>query len=301
LYRLYRCGTCGVVFAEPRDPIGPEWYVAAAPLRATDARESSDPSKDWRYRRFLAEGLPPGKVLDIGCGDGGFLSLAAERGWTCVGVDYEERMIALARAKGLDATAKEFDAVVLFDVLEHATEPRDLLERVKPVLKRGGHLAVTLPNDRRPRLFPRELYDYPPHHFTRWNADSLGALLRSEGFAVVRAETPGPSAWWFSEEMFFAWIAPPAVALARKILFGPEASGTLSQLYGAGQAASSAVEPDGLKRLLADGGRRQKATNALKRACRLFTLPLGAVLSVFYRLLRPGSGEHLFVLARYDA
>ena len=61
LYRLHRCPACALVFSEPRDPVGPEWYEKAAPLRAEERRLA--PSRDWRFRRFLDAGLPAGRVL----------------------------------------------------------------------------------------------------------------------------------------------------------------------------------------------------------------------------------------------
>jgi SAM-dependent methyltransferase len=311
LYRLYRCADCGISFSEPRDPVGPDWYEKEAPLRAQERRSS--PEKDWRFRRFLAAGLTPGKILDVGCGDGGFLELAQSRGWTGVGVDYEERMIALARAKSVDAHAQdfasflktraagEFDAAVLFDVLEHAPEPRKLLAALKPALKRGAHLAITFPNDARPIWFGREDYDYPPHHFTRWTAPALAGFLRREGFSVVAVQTVGPSAWRFSEMLYYGLIARAALAAARLVLFGPGARGTVTGLYSAGSSSSSAPAPaSGLKGLLADPARRRRAADLFKYACRVVTYPVGAVLALGCRL-RADSGEHLYGLARYDA
>lgn len=309
-YRLHRCANCGLVFCDPRDPVGPEWYEKAAPLRAVETR--SAPQSDARFAWFLGLGLSPGRLLDVGCGGGGFMAAATARGWKATGVDYEERMIALAREQGLDAyaqdlykflksrAAKEFDAAVLFDVLEHSPEPRELLAAIKPVLKRGGHLAVTFPNEERPAWFGRESFDYPPHHFTRWNASALRGFLQREGFTVVDLRTAGPSVRWFSEVIFYGWLAPSAVSAVRRILFGPDSRGTLTDLYSAGAAAPSAAPPDGLKGFLADPSHRKAAADAFKYACRLVTYPVAAVLALACRL-RPRSGEYLYCLARYDA
>ena len=304
LYRLWRCGACGLTFSEPRDPVGPEWYEKSEPLRAREA--AYEPARDWRFRRFLSAGLAPGKVLDLGCGRGGFMELAARAGWKAVGVDYEARMVELARARGLDAhaqdfvaflkgrAAKEFDAVVLFDVLEHAPEPAALLAAIKPVLKRGGHLAITFPNADRPHPFGVEAYDYPPHHFTRWTPRALRVFLESRGFAIVVLTTVGPSVYWASETLFYGLIAPPALALAKRLFFGRRASGTITDLY-----AASGTEAPGAGALLADKGRRQDLVAFFKRACRLATWPLGLLLALGCRL-KPGSGEDLYCLSRYD-
>jgi 2-polyprenyl-3-methyl-5-hydroxy-6-metoxy-1,4-benzoquinol methylase len=308
LYRLHRCAACGLVFCEPRDPVGPEWYAKEAPLRAVERRPP--PVKDWRFLRFLDAGLPPGKILDVGCGDGGFLSLAASRGWTGAGADYDERVIALARAKGLDVCAqdlveflktrapREFDAAVLFDVLEHAPEPRVLLDALKPALKPGAYLAVTFPNDGRPTFLGREDYDYPPHHFTRWTADALAGLLKRERFEIVVLETVGPSVWWLSEKLFYAWIAPAALGAARRVLFGSKASGSLTGLYEKSAPSTSPAESVGMKGYFADPARRGRLVTYFKLASRLFTYPAGAVLAAVFGLRR-NSGEHLYCLARY--
>lgn len=308
-YKLYRCGTCALVFSEPRDPVGPDWYARSSPLRASEERP--EPASDARFAFFLDADVPAGKVLDIGCGDGGFLSLAKAKGWDAAGVEHDARMVELARAKGIDAkaqdfepylksrAAKEFAAVTLFDVLEHAAEPRDLVALIKPALRRGGHLAITVPNDARPTLFGREDYDYPPHHFTRWTPASLRGLLEREGFSVVELRTPGPSARWFSEMLFFHWIAPAALGLARRVLFGRAAGGTISSLYDAAPDGAPTAPPAGLKGFLSDPLRRRRLSDAFKRACRVLTWPLGALFSVPFRL-SPGRGEHLYVLARYE-
>jgi SAM-dependent methyltransferase len=301
LYRLFRCPDCGVAFSEPRDPVGPEWYEKQEPLRAREPR--TVPESDIRFRRFFAAGLPPGRVLDGGCGAGGFLALARERGWTGVGVDYETRMIAVARARGLDAHARdfagflktrapaEFDAAVLFDVLEHASEPRELLAALKPVLKPGAYLAVTFPNDARPLFFGREDHDYPPHHFTRWTAQSLRSFFAREGFDVVAVETMGPSVYWFSENLFYRLIAPVAIGAAKKLLFGGSSRETVSAHYASNGAA-------GAGSALADPARRRRAADLFKYACRVVTYPVGAALALACRL-RPNSGDYLFGLARY--
>jgi SAM-dependent methyltransferase len=45
----------------------------------------------------IIETLPPGRVLDVGCGAGGLLAELADRGWTIAGVDIASKGIALAR------------------------------------------------------------------------------------------------------------------------------------------------------------------------------------------------------------
>lgn len=168
LYRLYCCSNCGVVFSEPRQAVSADWYQQAIPLETPPA-----PDQDARFRLFFQQSLQAGTLLDVGCGEGGFLELARSRGWKAVGFDYDERKVEEVRRRGIEAHASdwlsfcrsrtegEFDAVTLFDVLEHVPEPRELARESRRLLKAGGHLVITLPNARRPIPFGREEFDFP--------------------------------------------------------------------------------------------------------------------------------------------
>ena len=75
-------------------------------------------------RRFAAEvgGLPPGRALDLACGEGRNAVWLAERGWQVTGVDFSD--VALAKAAQLAADrGVEVDWVVA-DVLEYEPAPR---------------------------------------------------------------------------------------------------------------------------------------------------------------------------------
>ncbi len=298
-YRICACPRCGAVFSEPRQAVGPDWYEKAAPIRDRETRP--DPSRDWRFRTFLDEGLPPGRLLDVGCGDGRFLTLALRRGFRCSGFDYERRMIELARAKGLEDVeaaefahycAKradgEFDCITLFDVLEHTPEPAWFLGLLTRLLKVGGHLAITLPNAERPLPWGREEHDFPPHHFTRWSAAALRGFLERHGYAVVRQDAGRLKLSYLADHFFFYAVMPRLLAPAKALLFGRQAQGTITELYRDRPAGGA----------LSDKLRRQKLVNALKAACGPLTYAVAIALYVRYRLASPRCGDCLYTLAR---
>lgn len=283
VHRLYRCGSCSLVFADPRDPADEAWHAKAA------ARPV--PPAPFPFR--ISKAPPGGRLLFIGAEDA-FPAWATERGWTGVAL----------RASGLAAglksvPAKEFDAVLLSDALDRVPEPREFLSRLKTVLKRGGRLLATLPNESRPRFLGREEDDAPPRRFTRWNERSLRAFLQTEGFAVESLAAPGPSAGWLSRRLFAGVIAPALSAAGRRVLFGPDARGRLADLYAAGAAVDSAAPPDGLKGFFADSRHRLSLERAAELLFKLVTVPASVVLSFVFGLLR-GRGEVLSVSARYD-
>jgi len=75
-------------------------------------------------RLFAAEvgGLPPGRALDLACGEGRNAVWLAGRGWRVTGVDFSD--IALAKAAELAASRGVDVEWVVADVLDHEPEPR---------------------------------------------------------------------------------------------------------------------------------------------------------------------------------
>lgn len=302
-YLVLLCPDCGVFSSEPREPVGADWYAKCAPIRARETRPA--PETDWRFRQFLADGLPPGRLLDVGCGDGSFMALAAANGFAPTGFDYDQRVAAQARAKGLsDAHAMEFsdfcagrkegefDVLTMFDVLEHTPEPAWFFGQAKRLLKRGGHVAITLPNALRPVPWGREEHDYPPHHFTRWTPDAMRGFLARQGFRVVRQEAGTLKLRYLSDHFFFYRVMPGLLALAKRILFRDRKSGetTISELY---ERAPSGALSDKLV--------RQRLVNAARLAFQgAFLLP-GLALKSYYTWRQPRSGDCLYTLARYGS
>lgn len=81
-------------------------------------------------------------VLDIGAGSGAFVRAAASWGFSAKGFDVIPETVDRLRAEGLYAEpAKTFDAVTMWDVLEHIEDPAEVLGTVRV----GGLLFVSIP------------------------------------------------------------------------------------------------------------------------------------------------------------
>jgi SAM-dependent methyltransferase len=141
--------------------------------------------------------LPPGKLLDIGCGRGDLAGAFVRHGWRVVGVDPSASACELARTRGVSALVGtlgtvaledgSFDGVVMTHSLEHVTDPRTELARILRLLRPGGLLVISVPNFGSwqryrygPDWFPLEL----PRHRTHFTTGSLRLALEREGFEI---------------------------------------------------------------------------------------------------------------------
>lgn len=110
---------------------------------------------------ILAKHIPLQKaqVLDIGCGGGLFLSLLKQAGAEVIGIELSDSRAQYARTKHVleinkqpienefwqKGYAKHFDAVTLWDVIEHVNYPFEALQSAAKVLKQGGLLLIDTP------------------------------------------------------------------------------------------------------------------------------------------------------------
>lgn len=154
-YRMVVCNNCGLVRS---DPVASEELLAE--LYESSSFDYSDEVEliQETYGRALGrlEERAPQRdaLLEVGCGNGFFLQQARRQGWKVVrGVEPSVDAVAKAPAEldgmivrdlmrgGLFAPAS-FDAVCLFQVLDHIANPVELLEECLAVLRPGGHILA---------------------------------------------------------------------------------------------------------------------------------------------------------------
>ena len=187
-------------------------HLPAAPLGAAL-------SGLWPRRRRQAEHsvrhLPAPKsagsaLLDVGCGNGKFLNLAASLGFRAVGVDADERAMTSARSAGLDVrigsfprsglAPNSFEHITANHVIEHLHEPKEAIRELYGLMQPGGRLWLSQPNLGAIGL--KEFGPYwrglePPRHLTLFDSDGMHCLLESCGFVKVTLLPPEPVAEFY--------------------------------------------------------------------------------------------------------
>lgn len=145
--------------------------------------------------------LPPGRILDVGCGLG-FLLSALEDGWDRYGIEVSKfaaghakkwGSIHLGDLKRAGYPDEFFDVVVLYHVIEHMPHPVSVIREVYRVLKAGGILLFSTPDfdsgcARRFKERYRLLNDQT--HISLFSADSAHRFLRDHGFVIDCIEFP---------------------------------------------------------------------------------------------------------------
>ena len=145
---------------------------------------------DWLKRQAR---LPMrGQVLDVGCGNGGFLR--ALRGefprWGLSGTEFDRRNEkALRKIRGFHKLydsrstppAASFDLISLVHVLEHMAAPSEYLKGLRPLARPGARVLIQVPDaERNPFILP--VADHASHF-------SQGSLRRVAERAGIRVKS----------------------------------------------------------------------------------------------------------------
>ncbi len=202
-----RC-RCGLVYKRsvaPGDP-GPrpeDSFAGEGYGRRYTARWRRRVAKSRRQIRDVLNHAARGPLLDVGCSLGYTLLAARELGLEASGADLSDVAVARCRELGFDTRLAGMEAlpwpdaafslVTMKHVLEHTATPRVALREVRRVLAPGGGLFIAVPGAhyRKAVREPTKSRFFRPdahggvEHWVYYTPQTLGALLRQEGFEVA--------------------------------------------------------------------------------------------------------------------
>jgi 2-polyprenyl-3-methyl-5-hydroxy-6-metoxy-1,4-benzoquinol methylase len=152
----------------------------------------------------------PGRLLDVGCGNGILLERMRSLGWDVQGVEVDHKAAQVGkRTFGVDiyiGTLEKikyhnasFDAITLNHVIEHVSDPIGLLKECYRILKPSGHLVAVTPNLRSlgHGRFGRNWIDLdPPRHLHLFSPSTIETIANKAGFQKIEVWTTPVNADW---------------------------------------------------------------------------------------------------------
>ncbi len=234
----------------------------------------------WRERAVLGtmclNGAGKGKLLDVGCGDGAFLSIMQDAGWEVTGIEPDPVAAKVAKeARGVPVIAgtlgdakltdESVDVVTLSHVIEHAYDPILLLRECRRILKPNGKVIVVTPNlaSQGHQVFGNSwVHLDPPRHLYLFSPATLRSCCERAGMSIEMLRTSARNAGWvwaasktirrkgsFRREADFTWkLRFEGLRLqmreeaSRRTRTGEEAGEELVLIAGPGKSASRTEE-----------------------------------------------------------
>ena len=209
-FRVVRCKYCGFVYTA--NPVEQDQgreaydeYFEASPVLETGQHAAPDPAAMDIYRTRLSaiqKIKSDGSLLEIGCGRGYFLNMAAQAGYKVNGIEISPVAAHYAGLHyGLDVHVADFetmefdhdayDTIVMWHVLEHFRDPLGVLQSVYELLDDKGSLFIEVPNlnSLKFRLAPMgkkwQGGNHPRYHMSFFSYGQLKQLLTKCGFSIA--------------------------------------------------------------------------------------------------------------------
>jgi 2-polyprenyl-3-methyl-5-hydroxy-6-metoxy-1,4-benzoquinol methylase/peptidoglycan hydrolase CwlO-like protein len=161
--------------------------------------------------------LPPAKVLELGSAHGGFVALMHWAGFDATGLELSpwvvefaqktfEVPVLLGAVEEHSLKVESFDAIVLFDVLEHLPDPVSTMRHCASLLKPDGIFLIQMPNYLEDKSYSDLLVQEdgfsqmltPTEHLYLFSHRAAQQLFEQIDFSTVKFESP-----FFPYDMFF--------------------------------------------------------------------------------------------------
>ncbi len=207
-------------FPQPSQDQLPKYYQSEDYISHTDSKRNlfekvyhlvRNISLKQKLKLINSFSLEKKRLLDVGCGTGGFLLTAKNNDWVVSGVEPDEKARTIANEKVNNAVFEtehllkfekhSFDVITLWHVLEHLPKLEEHTSIFKSLLKPNGRLIVAVPNHKSyDAKFYKEFwaaYDVPRHlwHFSR---TAISTLFHRKNMTVEKMVPMGFDAFYVS-------------------------------------------------------------------------------------------------------
>jgi 2-polyprenyl-3-methyl-5-hydroxy-6-metoxy-1,4-benzoquinol methylase len=204
---LYVCRDCGIVSRWPRDDDKKLVDYYAQQYYEGHKLNFDEKRIDVYKRDFhrATRGIPPGRLMDFGCGLGHFVALAKRLGWDAMGLELSPKIVEYAREKfslniiqgsyeELARVEGQFSLISLWNVLDQMNTADEAVKVFYNKTSPGGVLVMRLFNVT-PRLMlfrigtllgiPFLMRNFGLFHVMVFSATTIKRFLRKHGYSKV--------------------------------------------------------------------------------------------------------------------
>lgn len=203
-FAVYQCPACSLAATEPSPR--PADFAKYYPKLYYGSRKSFTDRliNNGRRRKIkkiaarLKNNIDKKSLLDIGCGDGGFISLLAADGWRVAGTEMAAQgshkrpaPAYICRQELVNCGFKQadFDIITMWHSVEHFSEPLAYLKEAGRILKKEGILLLEAPNFNswQSVIFKDNWFHLDvPRHIFHYDKKSLALILEKADFKIVK-------------------------------------------------------------------------------------------------------------------
>lgn len=222
---LRECTACGQIVSscskDHYEKSNQEWNTADGtwPSKNDYKRLFKRRKRDIKFiSKILSKAFTDIHVLDVGCSNGASVSIAKELGLNAEGVEPTREAVANGKKRGLNIhlgflhdvafADNTFDAISLYEVIEHVADPVPLLKECHRILHPGGVLVIGTGNTdswtRRIRKDKWDFFDMRQHggHISFFSTNSVKYLASRTDFILVKTRTSSVKFYEKSETSF---------------------------------------------------------------------------------------------------
>jgi len=197
---IWVCQDCALLQNPDYVPPGYFHHYLYVPSAADTGRRHFGGLSRWLLDRGLV--APGGRVVDLGCNDGLFLSGCVALGLKAIGIDPASNLAPLARSKGIEVVEAYFDVAVAESVrgrfgaadvivstntMNHVDDLHTFIHGARTLLADGGSMVIELP--RATELVEHNEFDTVYHeHLSQFSVRSLAALYAAFDMEITDVE-----------------------------------------------------------------------------------------------------------------
>lgn len=214
---IVKCADCGFCFTNPRPTqeslphfYGQNYYLDNELFGESYSEDGTAEATFTYYKRIteLENWFDKrGSILEVGAARGGYVNLLTKRGWKATGIDISEYAVEVGKnlykanliAGTLDNVKfnDKFDAIVMYQVLEHVPSPKFVLEKSYELLNDKGIIVIEVPNlesfDMKINKDRKRLSYDLPRHLSHFTPSFLKSELEKIGFTILEIDLYYPN------------------------------------------------------------------------------------------------------------